>query len=92
MKDLASPRYWTLFGEIGQGMGRSMPTPQEAADTVLALMRERDALRAQVVAAERRTAAVLATTDTLCLFVANKADEVRALAREAAQTTREAGE
>lgn len=78
MKDLSCPKYWTRFGELGANIGRAwMPSPQEAADTVLSLMRERDALAKQLTDAEARIKATVDNVAVFCLSVANKADEIR---------------
>lgn len=78
MKDLKSAQYWTTFGELGPNIGRAfMPSPQEVAETVIGLMRERDELAQKLAEAEKRNTAVLANLDMFCLYVANKADELR---------------
>lgn len=77
MKDLSSPKYWASFGDLGPAMGRNnMPSPQEAAETVLRLMRERDEAIELAEEARGKARALLTQVDTFLLKVSNEAAEL----------------
>lgn len=77
MKDLNSPRYWATFGDLGPAMGRTnMPSPKEASDTVLRLMRERDEAIALADEARKSARILLTQVDTFLLTVSNQAADL----------------
>lgn len=77
MKDLNCKRYWATFRDLGQAMGRNnMPSPQEAAETVLRLMRERDDAIALAEEARRKSSAMLTQVDTFLLKMSNEAADL----------------
>lgn len=74
MKDLNCKRYWATFRDLGLAMGRNnIPSPQEAADTVLSLMRERDDAIALAEEARKKSSAMLTQVDTFLLKMSNEA-------------------
>lgn len=77
MKDLTSPKYWAVFGDLGPAMGRAnMPSPKEAADTVLRLMRERDDAIALAEEARKKASILLTQVDTFLLTMSNQATDL----------------
>lgn len=77
-KDLNDPAYWNRFGDLGANIGKAfMPSPREAADTVLRLLAEsaKESQRAQK--AEERADRLKAQLEAFLLAVANQADSVR---------------
>jgi hypothetical protein len=77
MKDLNCPRYWATFGDLGPAMGRAnMPSPKEASDTVLRLMRERDDAIALAEEARKNASILLTQVDTFLLTMSNQAADL----------------
>ena len=77
MKDLNSPRYWAIFGDLGFTMGReNMPTPQEVADTVARLTRERDDAITLAEEARKKASILLTQVDTFLLTMSNQAADL----------------
>jgi hypothetical protein len=75
-KDLGSAAFWEDFGRGAVGNSQ-MPTPREAADTVLALMREREALKATIEDLKKQGRLRVQEIDLMLLKVINQTDELR---------------
>jgi hypothetical protein len=79
-KDLGSAAYWEDFGRGAVG-GSQVPTPREAADTVLALMSEREALKVTIEDLKKQGRMLVQDLDLMLLKVSNQANELRDKAR-----------
>ena len=88
MKDLNSPRYWAIFGDLGFAMGReNMPSPREVADTVARLTRERDDAIALAEEARTKARILLTQVDTFLLTMSNQAADLGYELRTAAKVS-----
>lgn len=81
-KDLSSPTYWENFGEIGVEIGRAnMPTPKEAADTVLSLKSELSELRKERDEYKARLFVCIQSIESVSMEFASRLDSLRHEAR-----------
>lgn len=77
MKDLNSKRYWHTISDLGVAVGRdNMPTPKEAACTVIRLMKERDDAIELAEEARKKASALLTQVDTFLLKMSNEAADL----------------
>ena len=80
MKDLCDPAYWDRFGRHALA-AEDRPTPREAADAVLQLMRERNDAVRELAEARRDALASLSALRAPLMEAANRVDdEVAAMA------------
>ena len=77
MKDLNSKRYWHTISDLGVAVGReNMPTPKEAACTVIRLMKERDDAIELAEEARKKASALLTQVDTFMLKMSNESADL----------------
>ena len=77
-KNLSCKKYWTNFGNLGSAVGAAnMPTPKEAASTVVALMDKVRSLEKDVEEANARLSACIGEVEKIGLDFAVRFDNLR---------------
>ena len=74
MKDFDNPAYWDRFARNALG-ANDRPTPTEAGETVLRLMRELNETRKRLEDTEREARVALSALRAPLMEAANKVDE-----------------
>lgn len=81
-KDLSCKTYWQDFGRGAIGAA-FLPSPTEAAETVLALMAREELLTAELARTKASAKAAIQPIELLALRLSNDLDEIRASIRRA---------